>query len=757
MSAAADCIAEALDVWREAGLYERSEMRPFVEQMEELRRKANLSEERKIAAARTIHRKSMKHQFQITIGKAKSAEVVESVTNRLLVLADTDPELALASLNDLIEFGIAKGKAVRADGQRSMVGLRKAIQMELDAKLFDIKNRYFRNVAYKSTDESKLLRLEMEGGNSGDPQIKADADFIKEVFLPYNQELRDLGVYVGYLDQWSFGRPSEGMVRAHLDEFKEFLRLNLDLKFHPDTEDSVEFITNSILDPTPPRDRVLSMSREVFLKTPEARVEYMTRFGQADFIEALNGHINQTASAIAQATVLGPDARMAMNSIAEAVTKRIAQKHPKMQVKPAQIMEDFDVANNAIQDVYNPKSASVTASARNYASASFLGAVTLAQVSQDAVLIPLQAARSQGWASAFTETTKAYAKTFSPQLKKYLQEQLGIMEHVSHLMTPDARIAIDSPITRHENFSRKVAIQAMRLSGTEFIEQKLRGIAALTSSRGMIKNLDMSWADLDPAYKTLLENNAIGKRSWDNLRSQKDSLLNRELKTIDLDNISSPDLRRAVRSFIVRETESMVLRPDTTTRRFLAGGTRGTVGGEVTRFASQFLSWPTDFQRKVTMRQISLGVPGAIATAVGIFGASIVTEQLYAVLRGQPSYAMDNPNVYWRALVRSGLLTPPGELIVGSTLGDWRASPSLGPVLDTTAQSFGRIGAIGQAAFEQDSYEAMSQAVRLTRTLLPNTWYIEGAIIEPAYQAIMWELDPDHMRQRERNWEQERK
>lgn len=753
---ASDCIKEALDVWREAGLYDRSEMRPYIEKLEEIRRRKDLSDERKIAAGRVVHRKSMKRQFQITVGAAKSAEVIDSTIDRLVALAKKDPDLAIEALNDLIEFGITKGKTVRGDGQRSMVGLRKAIQMEIDAKLYDIKKRYFNSMSYGSKEEANLLRLEMEGGNSGNAQIRADAKFIKETLEPYRQELRELGVYVDSLPDWSPGRPMEGRVRAHLPEFEEFLRKNLDPKFHPDIDDSVEFIVKSILDPTPPRDNVLSMSREVFLETAAARVEYMQRFGQADFIEALDGYVHQLANGLAQATVFGPDARRAVEAIAEATMRTVTEVNPKKFVRTERILEDFDIANNSVQDVLNPTAASVSGSARNFASGIMLGAVAIAQVTQDALIVPLQIARRQGWGASFSNTTKAYADMFDSATRKYLREQLGIMEHVSHLMTPDARFALDTPVSSLENTSRKFAIQFMRLTGTEFVEQMERGVAALATSRGLVRNLDVAWNDLDPGLRSLMENNAIGKRSWDNLRAQRAAIVDRNIDAIRVDSITDPELRRAVRSLIVRETENMVLRPDTTTRRLLLGGRRGTVGGEVTRFASQFLSWPTQFARSVTVKQLRLGVPGAIATGVGLFAMSIVTEQLYAVLRGQPGYALDNPNLYWRSMARSGLLTPIGETIVGSAIGDWRASPSLGPVIDTTAQAFGRAGAIGQAAFEQDSYEAMSQAVRLTRTMMPNTWWIEGAIIEPAFQAIMWEIDPAYMRQREQNWERER-
>lgn len=753
---AVKCLTEALDVWKERGIYDRPEMRTYVEKIESAIKNRKLSDARKLEIARGAHNKAVKKQFQLQVGNAASAEKIENATTQLLRQLDVDPRGAIQSLFDLIEFGITKAKMVRADGTTSLVGLRKAIQSEIDSALYDVKQRYFRDVVYSSTEDANLLRLAMEGGDPQNAQIAADAKRIREVFSPYLQELRRLGVYVDELEHWSPGRPMEGRVRAHLPEFKAFLRENLDTTRHPDLEDSIEFIANSILDPTPPKDNVLSFSREVFFKTPEARVDYMQRFGQADFVEALNGYVNQLSQTIAEAQVFGPDSHRAIQTIANTVLREAVRRDPSIKTKAPEIVQHFEVATNRIQDVLNPTAASITGSARNFASGSFLGTVVMAQISQDALLTPIRLARSFGWGRGFSDTIAAYGQVFDSSTRQYLREHLGIMEHVSHLMTPDARIVLDSPTGAVENFSKKYAIQMMRLSGMEFVEQFQRGVSSMALSRGIVRNLDVAWDSLDDGLRTLLENNAVGKRSWNNLVSQRDVIVNSELQAINVNNIADPNLRRSVRSLLVRETENMILRPDTTTRAFMLGGPRGTVGGEVTRFASQFLSWPIQFVRSVTQRQLSLGVPGALAAFTGLWAMSIVTEQLYAVSRGQPGYALDNPNLYYRALVRSGLLTPLGELAAGSLIGDWRASPSLGPVLDTTAQLFGRVGNIGQAVFDDEPYDAMSEAVRATRTVIPNIWWIEGAILEPAFQAIMWEIDPQYMRQRERNFERDR-
>ena len=441
--------------------------------------------------------------------------------------------------------------------------------------------------------------------------------------------------------------------------------------------------------------------------------------------------------------------------MATEAARRVATKNPKLTPKVEKLIDRYEVVTNRYQDVYNPGVSSAFGAARNFAHTTMLGAVALAQVTQDAVIGPFQLARRIGWGQGMADTLKSYGNMFDANTRRMLREELGIMEHVSHLLTPDARFVLDSPVSGVENFSRKTAIQSMRLTGTEFLEQVQRGANSLSLSRALNRHLTMGWDDLPAGVRGLLENNAFGRQTWKQLQGMRDQITDPATGALRVGSITDPKARRAVHALLIRETEAMVLRPDSTTQQFLLGGPRGTVSGELTRFATQFLSWPIQFARAVTMRQISLGVPGAIAAGTGIFAMSIMTEQLYAVARGQPGYAWDNDNLYYRALIRSGILTPVFETALGSVVGDWRASPSLGPVLDTVTQLFGRAGSIGQAAFEDDSYKAMSHALRGLKTIVPNTWWFEY-MMRPQYDAIMWEIDPQHMRQYERRMMEER-
>ena len=752
---AVQCISNALDVWKQAGVYDAPEMRPHIEKLEAVMRSKQYSEARKLIVAQQVHSKAIKNGIIKRVSMAISEEKSEALSNRLARVIEDDPTEGLRQLQDLLEFGIARGKRRRADGDMSLVGLQKATLSEINGKLHPIYERYFNRLGYGTKKDSDELRLVMEGGKSDSPQIVADAKYIRETLDEYRKQLKALGVYADDLPHWSPGRLAPGKIAKDVEGFKQFLREHLDAKHHPDVEDSIEYISASVFDPTPPQERVLSLSREVFLDTPEARVEYMKRFGDHDFVSALDGYARQLSQTIAEATLFGPDSARAFRRVAEDAAKRIAAKDPKMTPKVEKLIAQYQIVTNRYNDVYNPNAASAMGAGRNFASGIMLGAVALAQVSQDAVIAPFQMARRVGWGQAMADTFKAYGSMFDANTRRYLREELGIVEHVSHLMTPDARFVLDSPVTNVENFSRKFAIQSMRLTGTEFVEQMQRGVAGMQLSRALVRHLEMPWEDIPPSVRGLFENNAIGKRTWNQLQAMGPEIIDPDLQALRVGSIPDPRARMAVRALLVREAESMILRPDSTTQQFLMGGPRGTVGGEVTRFAAQFLSWPIQFARSVTARQVSLGVPGAMAAATGIYGMSIMTEQLYAVARGQPGYAWDNENLYYRALIRSGILTPIGELALGSAVGDWRASPSLGPVLDTVSQTFGRAGSIGQAVFEDDSYKATSHAVRGIKTLTPNIWWFEY-MMRPHYDAIMWEVDPQFMRQYERRMMEER-
>jgi hypothetical protein len=286
---ASDCIRNALKVWKDAGIYDVADMKPHVERLEKIAKNKKLSEAERLIKARQLHKQAMKAQFKAVVGTEVSREKQEALINALDAILKSGPDgpkKAVRALKDVVEPGIANTRQRRADGVQSLTGLTNAVRSELMGKLRPYFDKYVNRLTIASKEEAKLLRLAMEGGDPKDAQIAKDAADIKAILAPYLQWARDNGVYIAELEFWSPGRPQEGIVRTHLAEFKQFLRDNLDERVHPNIEESIDEITDSILNPVAERDNILSLSREVYLNTAAARVEYMTRFGQGDLMEA---------------------------------------------------------------------------------------------------------------------------------------------------------------------------------------------------------------------------------------------------------------------------------------------------------------------------------------------------------------------------------------------------------------------------------------------------------------------------------------
>jgi hypothetical protein len=754
----ADCITEALRVWDEAGIGDAPELAPYREMLEDLQRNKKISPAQAKQKAIQYARKAHKAQFRKTVGRKVSEQKRAERLTALLDLADSDPRGAWDVLRDLFDFGIVKNVA-RGDATIGLFRRKQAYQSEMLGKLRPILDKYYnRNVftGLRSTPKGKLLRLAMEGGNVDDPEIMADAKAIRKILSPYVAIGRKNGIDMHELDAWSPGSPMQGKVANRVEEFKAFLRETLDKNRHPDIEETIDVVTKHILDPTEPEKHVLSFSRELHFANPEDRVEFMGKFGDGDIVHSLTNYVRMLSSGIAEAELFGPDSSATVNFLVNQVSRRIRERDPTFKISPRNVIDLYEASAGRNDFIQNPDAAAIVSSSKNFASAAMLGAVPLAQVAQDSLLAPIRNARSMGWGRAFASTAKAYGDMFDPYTRQLLQEDFGIMEHVSHLMTSDARIMLEAPSTNVEQFSRRAAMFTMRFSGTEWLEQMQRGQQALVMGREIARNLDSAWSDLDANTQQLLSNNGIGKGRWQQLARLGNSIVDEHTGSIRMNSIEDTELRMAMRAFVLREVENTILRPDATTRAFMQSGRRGTVSREVTSLALTFLSWPTQFVRSATLRQWNMGVPGALAAYTGLFAGGVITEQLYAVARGQPGYMWDNESLYWRSLVRSGLLSPPGELIIGSIAGDWRATPSLGPVIDSVSTIFGQAGKVGQAAFTDEPYEAASNAIRIGKTLVPNIWWVEGALIKPAFDALMWEVDPDYIIRRDRNWERER-
>src|SRR5690625_6701308 len=135
-----------------------------------------------------------------------------------------------------------------------------------------------------------------------------------------------------------------------------------------------------------------------------------------------------------------------------------------------------------------------------------------------------------------------------------------------------------------------------------------------------------------------------------------------------------------------------------------------------------------------------MGLGGFVVFSAGLALTGALTTQSRAVVNQGPGFEWDSPALWLRALGRSGLLTPVGDMVVNQAM--YQRSGIVGPVggmLESTA-TLGYHGITAVMDGETDrAARALVQYVR--DVAVTNLWQKELALINRAMDNIMWSLD----------------
>jgi len=126
---------------------------------------------------------------------------------------------------------------------------------------------------------------------------------------------------------------------------------------------------------------------------------------------------------------------------------------------------------------------------------------------------------------------------------------------------------------------------------------------------------------------------------------------------------------------------------------------------------------------------------------------------MYAILKNEPTFEWDSPTLWIRSAMRSGLLTPLGELAMQSIMYDHMDVGPLGQQFDNITSTLGKAG---MDIITGDAERIARPIAQLARDLvIPNLWWTEYSLVSRAMDHLMWEIDPKYMRDRERRWRKE--
>lgn len=771
------CLLDSIEEIRKSTAITDDVRQEIVEAMEKIAGDARLTDETKLARSITLAKEYRKDIFVSTVSKKADEMFQESLMESAL---RHDPEQRLSAFRRAMEsFYSIRGDNTQASP--SVSNLLRAERQRAVGALTEVWEAVYgrtgMKVTYKDTDLARFLHQEMLGIDTGSGKAKDLANKVHGVMEEYRQRLNEAGVYVE--DRKNHFPQSHDIAKVQSDRagWVQFLRENLDPIRHPDPDATIARVESTLSSRhlKAPDSATISMQRQLEWRTPEAEAEYFYRFGEGDSVaEALY----QAVDVMARKTVLaenlgptaGPNAKVVIQRLREENAEQISklqasvnagERGAKAKLKRAKSDGRHGLAaqwtvESMSGELHNPANQGLAAwgnASRNWLIAQMLGKVPLSIVGQD-FWVSVYSTRFHrgGFGKALGSQLKGIVDVLGKERAREYAKSMGAWANALQAGTIDRYSSTFQTAESSRTFSRKAANTMQRASGVYALDNTIRGATMLNLSTNMMSATRHSFTDLAPQYQRVLKNNGWDAAKWQKFRGAAKEYDG--TGAVDIEQLPR-DLRDLTMGFLYRELDSAVIHPQHFDRAIMSAGAQaGTIPGEITATVTQFWSWPIAFFRNAVMRELSMGGSGFVGFSAGMIAAGMVTTQLYELAENRPTFEMDSPELWKRAITRSGLLTPAGELIMEAAVG--QGADLSGPVTDTALTTIGRFGQATGDFIDGQSDVGARKLLQATKDLtVPNLWWMQYSLTSRAMDAAMWELDPSYMADRERRYVRE--
>lgn len=758
------CLREAVTEVERTDLLDQDTKKELSEQMRRILDSRDLSDTQKKARMEQATLEQRKEMFQ----RAVTHKVNQQwINNELEYLLSLDADERATRLRNLIE-----NESNYGGQERQAVAARvRAKESEAIGQLNDIwHNITDKRVPWiRDSEFSKTFHQELRGVDTGDQKAKELVKKFRDTTIPLLNRLRKAGVWVGEIEDWGPQTHSPSRIMEDKDAWTQFLTENLDPEQHIDPRETAEAVYNTLMTRhlEDPQGATISMSRKLKFKSPDAEYEYFMRFGDGKFSETLYHNVRNLARKTVLAEELGPSPESNVKTItkqlrkdiqvqrADAVSrgdKKAIKNWDRQDKKLARTEWVVDSLTGGLQSPANLKVANFMGATRQWMITQFLGYVSTLLATQDSWISVFQTRfHTGGFGKALTEQVRNIKTVLGDSTARHWAEEMGVWTHALHAASVDRFATPFAMAEQVKGLAGQSATATQRMAGTYFLERTLRSATMMTISRSLARMSKMDWLDMHPKYRKVLEANGFTEQKWRQFRNV--AQVDDHLGTVDVANLPQ-DLREFVSAYLYRETDLAVVYPQHYDRALLTmGGQAGTAPGELAATATQFWSWPIAFMRGPMRRELAMGGAGFAGFSAGMMAAGALATQTYALLKNEPTFEWDSPTLWARSAMRSGLLTPVGDTLMKTIMYD---SMDIGPL---GSQFDNIVSTVGKGAMDTISGDAENMArpfAQLVRDLtVPNLWWTDVSLTTRAMDYMMWELDPEYMRRRERRWRRE--
>ena len=713
------------------------------------------------------------------------------------------PEKQAEGMRDLMEPRALFGRGSEHQTFRSHLAglLSSERQMALSRAyhaLQRLHNYKFGVWATQDVKHADNVMAEMLAQNTGDNIAKESASVFHNIIHEYLERLKKTGIHVPEMPNYFPRSHNLGRITANADSlqtWKTMLTEVLDPMHHPTPGKTVDDLLETLLagqGKSPGQDLTIELGRKLHFKDAVGELRYFREFGDGTVHDVLVNHLSTLANKTVLAEEFGSRPFVTIQKMMDAA--ETASK--KAGVDPSRVNTLVERTNNLVQafsgEMGTPANAGLAAvgrTLRNHVIMRALGRVVFwaipDQVFTAHALSGIQKGNAVRQYRFILDSLKRnvdnlqgrYGEAAETEMFR-IQRSLGIGQNIFSANVLDRIAPVDAigsalggtaqrtGVGRFEKFAEKNVAGMMRMTGASQMMEAQQSAVGLTYNRVMATLAGKSWKEVKEINPTLWERmktSGINEEMWGRI-AQKEHVTG---EFLDGFAIKDDRARGALAAFLDRESKFSVFMPDMYTRIMTGGLLRaGTVEGEAFRFAMQFQSAAIGVIRQQLARASR---EGRVTTlAMPLIGSAMLKIQMESVLKGEPTFEMDSPVLWAKAMDQSGLLYLAGIMASKATSSsaqgrDFRLSEALGasfgPVFQDAIKGadigFDLMGDLSEDWRVKDKTVARA-AEWMTRNIwYNNVWWIGGWLTNGIIGELRDYGDPGEAIRQEVRWMRE--
>lgn len=457
----------------------------------------------------------------------------------------------------------------------------------------------------------------------------------------------------------------------------------------------------------------LTNRRQLHWKSPEAQIEYMNQYGYGDFLTNMAFSMERDATNMAAIEWLGTNPKKSLQKLIEWADPTIQHKSQQRKVK--NMFDEFTGVNSSADSHIL---ATVGTTLRSVTTAAFLDG-SVFTYGMDA---PLRAMIMRDFGSSpLGANLKTYLDAFrlmSTDEQKKVARMFGFIEDGLRGSVGRGLMATEGLSGKASGFNQLTF--KLNMSDWWVNKQKRGFITAISGLMGDHAGLDFE--SLPKEIKSHISRFGIDASDWDIIRTEGLYKSDRGSFLVP-ETIKDRFVAQKFREMMLERANTAVLTPSLASRAAASQGQkRGTVWGEISRSAMQFMTFSYTFQERILiplLRGTTVGSEGKNrfamvgGLAASLIAASYMTLAMKNIITGKEVPDLSDRDTAFSILSRSGVFGLQGDLFAQSIFSPYSRSKgiSLTEIFEPASWSWLERATSGVDYSTDDGFKADMRAI----------------------------------------------